>query len=188
MEFADDFYSLITGDPGIPEKNHSHWYLNKILDYAGIKKDINLLPALKKIRSGTGISKGNINCVLRKLLRISSFFYRVSGTGMNGCRAMLLLSEDHPPQIPEVLKLLSDKDNDLKIIALSMIRKFRLNGLLPEVCSCLDDNYIAVQAENVLKSFGSEADQPLRRFYLLSSANPRISINNPEVTRGKLQQ
>ncbi|MBS1231556.1 MAG: hypothetical protein H6R35_394, partial [Bacteroidetes bacterium] len=174
MEFADDFYSLITGDPGIPEKKHSKWYLNKILDYADIKKDINLLPALKKIRSGTGISKEN---KLRASDIIKDLELLLPGARPRDERlkAMMLLSEDHPPQIPEVLKLLRDKDNDLKIIALSIIRKFRLNGLLPEVCSCLGDNYIAVQAGNVLRSFGSEADQPLRRFYLLSSANPRIS-------------
>ena len=174
MEFTGDYYNLVTGDTGIQGKYQNHWYLNKILDYAGIKKDINLLPALKKIRSGSGIPK---ETKVRASEIISDLELLLSGVRYRDERlkAMMLLSEARSPQITEVLKLLRSKDNDLKVISLSMIRKFRLNGLLPEVCSCLNDNYIAIQAENVLRSFGSEPDQHLRRFYLLSSDNPRIS-------------
>ncbi len=183
MAFSDDFFDLITGDPGISEKSHNHWYLNKILDYADIKKDINLLPALKKIRSGSGIPRETKQ---RASEIIQDLELLLSGVRNRDERlkAMLMLSEDHSPHIPEVLKLLRDQDNDLKIIALSMIRKFRLSELLPEVCGCLNNNYVAVQAENVLKSFGSEADQPLQRFYLLSTGDIRISTSILKILGG----
>ena len=183
MAFADDFYDLITGDPGIPEKSHNQWYLNKILDYAGIKKDINLLPALKKIRSGSTIPRETKQ---RASEIIQDLELLLSGVRNRDERlkAMLMLSDERSPHIPEVLKLLRDQDNDLKIIALSMIRKFRLSELLPEVCGCLNNNFVAVHAENVLKSFGSEADQPLQRFYLLSTGDIRISASILKILGG----
>lgn len=174
LAFNADFYKIITGDQAIPENSQNKWYLNKILEYADIKKDINFLPALKKIRSGSGISR---EIKQRASEIIQDLELSVSGVRNmdERLKAMMLLAQDQPPHIPEVIRLLRDPDNDLKLIALNIIRKFRFSDLLPEVCACLDNNYIAVQAENVLKSFGSEADQPLRRFYLLSQSDSRIS-------------
>jgi len=174
LAFNADFYRLITGDQSIIENSQNKWYLKKILEYADIKKDINFLPALKKIRSGSGISR---EIKQRASEIIQDLELSVSGVRNmdERLKAMMLLAQDQPPHIPEVIRLLRDPDNDLKIIALNIIRKFRFSDLLPEVCACLDNNYIAGQAENVLKSFGSEADQPLRRYYLLSPGDSRIS-------------
>jgi len=175
LAFNADFYRLITGDQAIPDNSHNKWYLNKILEYADIKKDINLLPALKKIRSGSGISRETKQRAADIIQDLELSFSGVRNMDER-LKAMMLLAQNQPPHIPEVIKLLRDPDNDLKIIALNIIRKFRFSNLLPEVCDCLENNYIAGQAENVLKSFGSDADQPLRRFYLLSQGDTSISV------------
>ena len=174
MEFAGDFINLITGDISILQKNHNQWYIEKILDHAEIRKEINLLPALKKIRSDSDIPR---ETRMRASGIIQDLELLASGLRQNGgkLRAMIILAGERIPPVSEVLKLIRESDDDLKVIALGIIRKFRMNELLPEVCGCLLNSGIEVHAENVLKSFRGDADQALRRFYLVSSENPVMS-------------
>ena len=173
--FNDDYFSLITGDFRCLENNNNKWYFNRILDQADIKQDINLLPALKKIRAGTGIDKEirqRSSEIIKNLDDILSGSREKNGKAVN---AMVMLADSHRPQTADVLKLLRDRNTDLRKVALCMIRKFRMTELLPEVCECIDKASLEVQAAEVLKNFGREADEALRRFYFRSSGNIEIS-------------
>lgn len=174
LEFAGNFINLITGDISTLEENQNHWYIDKIIDYAAIKKEINLLPALKKIRSMSDLPR---EIRMRTSDIIQDLELTASGLGQSAgrLRAMLLLAGERTPPVTEVLKLLRSSDNDQKILGLGIISKFRLNELLTEVCGCLEVAGIELYAENVLKNFGRDADQVLRKFYLVSSENPVVS-------------
>ena len=171
LEFENDFLNLITGDITSLEKNRNQWYIDRIIDHAEIKKDINLLPALKKIRSDSDIAR---DVRVRSSDIIQDLELLASGLGnkVGRLKAMLYLSEDRTPPVSEVLKYLRERDDDLKVIALGIIKKFSLKELLPDVCGCLENPRVRLYAENTLKSFRGSADQALRRNYLLSSGNP----------------
>lgn len=174
MEFAYEYPGLITGDLSSVEKYRNQWYAENILRHADIKKDINLLPALKKIRSGPAFPR-QMRLQAAEIIKDLEF---VSGGKVHKderLKAMLLLSGETAPQGPEVLKLLRDKDNDLRIIALALIRKFNMHELLGEVCECLGNPDLERQAENVLRSFKEQAILPLRKFYSYSSGDLKIS-------------
>jgi AAA family ATP:ADP antiporter len=171
MAFRHDYFSLITGDLINFERNNNRWYLVEILDHADIRKDINLLPVLKKIRSGTGIEKDirqRSAEIIAQMEQIPSGVRTMQDRVFN---AIHFLADTSRPHTSEVLKLLRDKNNDLREIALCIIRKFRMAELIPEVCECLGNSALEFQAVSVLKGFGQEADESLRRFYLLSTGN-----------------
>ncbi|HOF20309.1 MAG TPA: hypothetical protein PLO24_03580 [Bacteroidales bacterium] len=170
LEFENDFLGLITGDISPLERNRNQWYIERIIDHAEIKKDINLLPALKRIRSDSSIDRdvrARSSDIIQDLELLSSGM----GNRVGKLKAMLLLAEDRTPPVSEVLRYLRERDDDLKVIALGIIKKFSLKELLPDVCACLENPRIRLHAENALNSFGGSADQALRRQYLLSSGN-----------------
>ncbi|NLN30713.1 MAG: MFS transporter [Bacteroidales bacterium] len=174
LEFENDFLDLITGDITSLEKNRNQWYIDRIIDHAEIKKDINFLPALRRIRSDPDIARDvrvRSSDIIKDLELLSSGL----GNKVGRLKAMLLLSEDRRPPVSEVLQYLRDKDDDLKVIALGIIKKSGLKELLPDVCEYLENPRIRLQAENTLNSFKGSADQTLRRYYLLSSANPVVA-------------
>jgi hypothetical protein len=48
LNFRTDYFSLISGDFSVLNRIRNNWYFEEIVDYAYSKKDINLLPVLKK--------------------------------------------------------------------------------------------------------------------------------------------
>ena len=174
MDFENDYLDLITGDISALDKDHNHWYIDKIIDYAEIKRDISLLPALKRIRSESAIPRDfriRASSIIQELELLCSGIRQYD----ERLRARMVLSGDQVPPVSEVLKFLRDRDDDLKIIALGIIKKFRFNELLTDVCGCLENPRIRLHAVNTLKSFRESADQALRRFYMLSSGNQVVA-------------
>ncbi len=90
-------------------------------------------------------------------------------------KARTILADSRVPQTTQLLRLLRDNSPVSKRLAIFMIGKFRMKDMLPEVSECLNIPVLESQAVNVLKSFGSEGDEEMRRFYLLSSGNIQIS-------------
>ena len=89
--------------------------------------------------------------------------------------ARKILTDSRVPQTTQLLRLLRDKSPASKRLAIFMIGKFRMTDMLSEVSECLNVPVLESHAVNVLKSFGSEGDEEMRRFYLLSSGNVQIS-------------
>ncbi len=174
MEFDNDYLDLITGDISALEKNHNLWYIDKIIEYAEIKRDICLLPALKRIRSESAIPR---DIRVRTSSIIQDLELLISGIRQNDgrLRARKVLAGDQQPPVSEVLKFLRDRDDDLKIIAFGIIKKFRLNELLSDICACLENPRVRVHAVKTLKSFRESANQELRRFYMLFSGNQIVA-------------
>jgi hypothetical protein len=75
------------------------------------------------------------------------------------------------PQTTEILRLLRDKSIESKRLAIYLIGKFRLSDMLPEVCECFNIPGLEMDTAFVLSAFGSEAEEELIRFYLISRSN-----------------
>ena len=85
--------------------------------------------------------------------------------------AWKMLSGSKVPQTSEILRLLRDNSIESKRFAISMIGKFRLAEMLPEICQCLNVASLETDAASVLISFGDEATDDLIRFFMASSGN-----------------
>jgi AAA family ATP:ADP antiporter len=175
ITFANEYFSLINGDLSSLERNDNRWFLIKILDHAHIKEDINLLPVLKKIRAGTGIEMEIRQRSSEIITNLDNIISGVREKHDRTVSSMMMLADSHQPQKTDVLRLLRDMNLSLRNTALCIIRKFRMTDMIPEVCECLDNPALESQAASVLKDFGREADEALRRFYFRSSANIDIS-------------
>jgi ATP/ADP translocase len=174
LAFKADYFNLVSGRLDSLQNNASGYY-STLLQEADLGKDINLLPALKKISSDTSLDK---EVRLKAEKSVESLELLSSGYQQKEDRlfaARRTLSESRTPQTTQILRLLRDNSIEAKRLALLMIGKFRITDMLPEVSGCLNIQALESQAAYVLKSFGKEADEELRRYYLLSSGNINIS-------------
>jgi ATP/ADP translocase len=174
LDFNGDYFNLISGKYNCL-RNRSANYYDKLFKTAEEEKDINLLPALKKIVSDTVLDDGirQRSDKTAESLDLLSGSYQLKDDKILGARK--ILADSRQPQTTHILRLLRDNSPASKKLAIYMIGKFRITDMLSEVCECLNIKGLESQATNVLKSFGKDADDELRRFYLLSSGNVNIS-------------
>jgi AAA family ATP:ADP antiporter len=172
--FRLDYFNLICGDFTYLEKAGNRFYFQKILDHSVARKDINLLPAVKKMtgsRFDHDIRKQAADLLknFEALLPVQ----RIDDERI--AAAKRVLSESRMPQTTEILRLLRDKSIESKRLAIYLIGKFKLSDMLPEVCECLNIQGLESDTTAVLSSFGSTAEEELIRFYLVSSGNLNAS-------------
>lgn len=175
IDFKTDYFSLISGNYSALSTVSNKFYFEEIIDYAYSKKDINLLPLLKKasnnLRLDEEVRQHSADVV--ELLQKNSASSDYGDEKIN--EAIKVLAGTRMPQTTEVLRLLRDKSIESKRLAIYMIGKFRLNDLLSEVCECLIVPGLANDSAEVLKTFGDYAEDVLMRYYLRTSGNIRLS-------------
>ena len=173
--FKSDYFSLISGDYSVLENNKNKWYFEKIIDHSGSKKDINLLPVLKKIAVNPGLDEGirQHSTEIVEILEKLPSSINLDDEKITYAKKMLLGTRQ--PQTTEILRLLRDSSIESKRLAIYMIGKFKLSDMLPEVCECLNIPGLETDASAVLRTFGSNAGDELVRFYLVSSGNTNTS-------------
>ncbi|MCX6333901.1 MAG: hypothetical protein NT092_06295 [Bacteroidia bacterium] len=174
LAFKTDYFSLISGNYNSLKDETSSYY-NKLIEEADQEKDINLLPVLKKIASDASLDEAirHRSEKAAESLELISSGYQQKDDKLDGARKMLF--DSRMPQTTQILRLLRDNSPDSKRLAIYIIGKFKMTDMLSEVSECLNIPVLESQAVSVLKSFGKEADEELRRFYLLSSGNINIS-------------
>ncbi len=173
--FRTDYFNLVTGDYSAVEKNSSEWYFKSIIDFASSKKDLNLIPVLRKISSDARLVDDIRRAAAEMAGRIEEKLATESNQDEKLLFAQKILSGNRTPQTTEILRLLRDSSYESKRMAIFMIGKFRITDLLPEVCECLNIQELETDAKVVLNSFGSEAANELIRFYMVSSGNTKTS-------------
>ena len=175
MHFRTDYFSLISGDYSVLDKIRNKWYFEKLIDQAHSKKDINLLPVLKKAAINSGLEE----IVRQHSIEVVEILekYSTSSTSedekING--ANKILAGTRRPQTTLILRLLRDNSIESKRLAIYMIGKFKLSDLLSEVCGCLSIPGLEIDAYSVLRSFGKDAEDELFRVYLITSGNVSTS-------------
>jgi hypothetical protein len=162
MKIRNNYFSLVSGSFPIEPGNKE--YLNNIIEFASANRDLNLVPALRKIAGET-----TLESEIRS--RSESLLNEIDGRNAEGriADARKLLSGDRLPQATEILRLLRDNSVDSKRFGLYLIGRFRIREMLNEVCECLNVPPLKKDAASVLSSFNGEVAPELIRF---CSANP----------------
>ncbi len=173
--FRTDYFSLVTGDYSVVEKTTNDWYFKGINDFSAAKKELNLIPVLRKISTDTRLAETIRRESAEIAASIEEKLAADDGHDEKILFAHKILSGTRTPQTTEILRLLRDNSYESKRQAIFMIGKFRITDLLPEVCECLNIQELETDAFVVLNSFGSEAANELIRFYMVSSGNTNTS-------------
>jgi HEAT repeat protein len=149
------------------------------------EKNLNpdLLPLLRYLKSGRYNSNGmgerlqsvlkDIEAGLEKegLGRTKELVSTIEDSTNKKMHLRAIMAQQAAPVVTDLMRLIRDEDSDIRREALYIAGKFRIEELLPEICECLDNKYIAVDAYSVLRSFGEHAFTPLSRHFARSSGN-----------------
>jgi ATP:ADP antiporter, AAA family len=175
LTFRTDYFNLISGNFSVLNESTNIWYFEKIVDYAESKKDINLLPSLRKIAVNPGLNESirSRSSVVVEKLQKPSISKKNSNVLISD--AIISLSGTRLPQTTEILRLLHDNSVESKRLAIYMIGKFRLSDLLSEACECLNMPGLTTDAYEIIKTFGRDAVDDLISYYLKTSGNQRLS-------------
>jgi ATP:ADP antiporter, AAA family len=175
LQFKGNYYNLISGDFSILNKTKNKWYFEEIIDYSWSKKDINLVPVLKKTSFIPDLDEGikRRSSEVLEILQKKNVYFKYTDDKI--AEAVKILSGARMPHTSQILSLLRNNSVESKRLAIFMIGKFQLTDLLSVVCDCLNTPGLTCDAYEVLKSFGPEAEKELIRFYLVSAGNPKLS-------------
>jgi ATP:ADP antiporter, AAA family len=173
--FKSDYFNLISGNHSVLNNNENRWYFKKIIDYSGIKHDVNLIPVLKRLASNNNLDEDLIRKAAETVKELEKQSSSDIQTDDKIANANNILSGTRLPQTTEILRLLRDNSIESKRLGILMIGKFRLSDMLPEVCECLNIPGLETDASSVLQTFGNESVDELIRFYLVSSGNTNTS-------------
>jgi hypothetical protein len=182
--FKTSLYSLLTGNLSVLEKTDNKWFYEELFRYAERTLDINFLPVLKKLSSGSRFGES----LQQRATELMEIIEGKSAKGINGTHSSSLngeysraeiarrtLAGTRSPQTTEILRLIRDKSHELKQLALCLIGKFKITDMTQEVCECLNIPGLESDAISVLSGFGDEAGKEINRFYLISSGNINTS-------------
>lgn len=176
--FRTNYYNLLIGDYDVLNSIRNDWYFKELIDYALSKNDLNLVRVLKTISINADLDeriRQLADEAIEILQNISTSFNFSKSHDLKSVTGAKVFSETRMPQTSEILSLLRSNSIESKRQAIFLIGKFRLSDLLYVVCECLNTRGLAADAFNVLKSFGTYAEDDLVRFYLIVSGNTRLS-------------
>lgn len=172
--FRIDYYNLISGDYSIFERTHNLFYFKKLIDQVANRHDPGLLPLVRKMASKDHDPEAR-HIAADVLKNITDHASSGEKEDEKIDSAKRVLADSRMPQTTEILKLLREKSLEPRRMAIYLIGKFHLSDMLPEVCECLNVHGLETDAAEVLKAFGSSAEEELIRYYLVSSANTGTS-------------
>jgi AAA family ATP:ADP antiporter len=175
MLFQNEYYNLIIDGQRIIGLYGNNRFFENIIYHAEGSKDINLITALKNISIHAGATSEirQRSAGLAESLELILASPQQKDEKLFGAQRILAGSRE--PQTTQVLRLLRDNITESKKLAICMIGKFRMKEMIPEVCGCLNIPGLETYTVSVLKSFGADADDNLRKYYLISSGNSDIS-------------
>lgn len=182
--FRSKLYYLESGDLSVLDIINNKWFFEELLAYADETRDINMLPALKKI-AGSGKfdesvrqraseieekleDKVNKNDSLQAITADSSDNEKAEN-------ARKILAGTRYPQTTEILRLLRDKSPEIKRLALFLIGKFKITDMIQEVCQCLNIHGLEDDAFSVLLGFGSENGKELDKCHLSTAGTLHVN-------------
>lgn len=171
QEYRTDYFRLISGDYSTIDSSGNNRYFERIIDNAGSKLDMNLVPALRKISVKADLDEKLRHKAAETAGILEGKQNENKKDDSRNSEARKILSGTRMPQTTEILRLLRDNSVESKRLAIYMIGKFKLADMLPEVCNCINIPGLEKDASAVLASFGSDMSEELMRFFLASSGN-----------------
>jgi AAA family ATP:ADP antiporter len=175
LAFDENYFNLVSGDYRCLEKYPGSWFRGNILNHADANRDLSLLPLVKKIAYDHGMEKGIRDRAISIFESLEHLSSSVSEKDDRIRFSQKLFSDSRQPQTTQILRLLRDNSDDSRAIGTMLIGKFRIKDLLQEVCDCLEVPKLRMQANNILRHFGTDAVDQLQRYYMFSSGNTETS-------------
>jgi ATP:ADP antiporter, AAA family len=172
VAFKNKYFRLVCGDYSLL-KQYPGKLNERIIEIAG--SDINLLPVVKSIASDSTLDK-KIRDQATDVIQVIEMRYSESTLKDDKIfQGQLILADSKQPQTTQILRLMRDNSVASKKLGIFIIGKFRFTEMIPEVCQCLGIPGLETHATEVLKAFGKEADEELKRYYLVSSGDEDVS-------------
>jgi hypothetical protein len=178
--FRSNFYHLITGNLHLLDHLNNKWFLHEIFDYSLKYKDINFLPALKKISASDRFDE-NLRLRSSEIYQVIEEKVLKSKSRGNSLpliseedridNAKKMLADSRSPHTTEILRLLRDKSIELRRLGIFLIGKFSMTDMTQEVCGSINIKGVQPDAFLVLRTLGNDAEKELHRLYLASSGN-----------------
>jgi len=178
--FRAKLFEIETGNLSLLDIVKNNWYFEELFCYSRNSRDINMLPALKKIAGSAGFDESTrqraseTQEMLEELVRNKKDL----PSNLSDCSeaekaeyAKWLLFGTRYPQTTEILRLLRDKSVELKRLALFLIGKFKITDMIQEVCTCFNIKGLEEDAYAVLLSFGKMSGKDIDRCYLAVAGN-----------------
>jgi hypothetical protein len=178
--FRSKLYYLETGDLSVLDIINNKWFFEELFAFASDTKDINLLPALKKIAGSERFDESmrqqasEIEEIIedrfnkKKDLQVNTVETNENDKAEN---ARTILAGTRYPQTTEILRLLRDKSPEIKRLALFLIGKFKMKDMTQELCLCLNIHELEDDAFSILQSFEHATGKELDRCYLTTAGN-----------------
>lgn len=178
-----NYFELITASEVHESIIDNSLVLKQVVNKAEKNLNPDLLPLLRYLKSGRYNSNGtgerlqsvvkDIEAGLEKegLGRTKELVSTIEDSSNKKMHLRAVMAQEAAPVVTDLMRLIRDEDNDIRRETLYIAGKFRIEELLPEICECLDNQYIAVDAYSVLKSFGEQAFTALSRHFARSSGN-----------------
>jgi ATP/ADP translocase len=175
LALRENYFDLVAGDHKSLEKYPGDWYPFRILSYAHSRRDLGLLPLVKKIASDQEQAKEIREKAISVSESLEHLYSSVTEKDDKITYSQKLFFDSRQPQTTQILRLLRDNSDDSKAIGIMLIGKFRIKDMIQEVCDCLDSPKLRIQAINVLRHFGKDVTEQLQRYYMVSSGNTETS-------------
>ncbi len=161
--------------------------INTVINLAENDPNPNLLPLFGKLEKN--VTDNDLNLRLKTAIKkmksripgvLLTKFYdldsEIEKTENRGILIGSLFYLGKQPLITELLRLIRDKDYNVRRETLFLIGKHQVTELLPEVCDCLDVPEITKDAYCVLRSFGESSLSALSAHFFRSSGNISVRI------------
>ncbi|MEE4213563.1 MAG: hypothetical protein V2I34_00755, partial [Bacteroidales bacterium] len=179
----NNYFELITASEIHESIIDNRLVIRQVVNKAENNLNPDLLPLLRYLKSGRYDSNGigeRLQSVLRDieaglekegLGRTKDLVSTIEDSSNKKMHLRAIMAQQAAPVVTDLMRLIRDEDNDIRRETLYIAGKFRIGELLPEICECLDNQYIAGDAYAVLRSFGEQAFTALSRHFARSSGN-----------------
>ncbi|MFN8239231.1 MAG: hypothetical protein U0X39_00530 [Bacteroidales bacterium] len=172
-----EYFNLCRGKTTIIERTSDRNFLEYIVSVNEQNADPCLIPALKVIASRKDADEAirHRAASLVDILESEMNSQPATKDKAGLLPGQKLLAGSRLPQTTEILRLLRDNNISSKRTAILIIGKFGLTDMLGEVCDCLSNPGLTLDASKVIESFGHKASENLSRLYMSSSGNNDLS-------------
>ncbi len=184
IDISNNYFKYICADEILDNIKNNNLILESVLSYAESNPSTDLLPLFEKLsKIDFGNEKNNSVKVLFKLLdanyRTMAPEIKNSGLEIESVKdrkayVSSIYASGEELVLTDLLKLLRDKDFDIRREAIFIVGRHKVTELLPDVCDSLNLPQLSKDAYYTLKSFGQDAFGALNTHFFRSSGNTYV--------------
>ena len=186
IDISNNYYKYICADDILSSFKNNKLILDTVLNYAELNPNTDLLrlfEELTKLDLGSDNNK-RVRLVFNKLNeKYRTMVPEIRNSGMDLERIKdrkeyinSIFASGEELVLTDLLKLIRDKDFDVRREAIFIVGRNKVKELLPDVCDSLNIPQLSKDAYFTLRSFGQEAFEALSTHYFRSAGNIYVRI------------